>query len=145
MPEPALDPQFYQSYIVRRPVESQRRLASCEEYECEAFLHGFVTTVYLDTELGQKQWDFLTHDKTRKYSLQRPSMSIAKFVYGPGNTCFNSDTHFVYDTRPPKLLVLGGDWRGNPNGFRRHHTRIEHWVEDFAINQATLADELRKG
>ncbi len=145
MPVPHMDPQHYSTYMVRRPWLTHSRPATCEEYHCDSYIHGFVTTVYLDTDLGQRQWEFLTHDKTRSYHIQRPSMNIAKFVYGPGNMCFNMDTHRVYNTRPPKLLVVGGDWRGNPNNFVRQHTQIEHWVEDFAINQANIAREIQKG
>lgn len=137
---PLAGPQLYKSYSVFAPPKSHFRRATCEEYECDGYMFGFVTTVDTSTELGQRQYHFLTHDKRRTYSMQRPSLTLVKFVYKPGTICMGWDSHRVPIGRPPRLLVADGDWRGNPTGRFRRHDRIEHWVEDFGLNQEKLVD-----
>ena len=43
------------------------------------------------------------------------------------------------------LVVRGGDWRGNPTGERRVHTRPEDWAEHLHEHTAELADRIEKG
>ncbi len=144
-PVPIAGPEYYNSYRVSAPSRTHRRRATCEEYECAGYLYGFVTTVDLSTELGQRQYHFLTHDKKRKYHEQRVTLNLVKFIYGPGNICMNWDSHTVPIDRPPRLIVMGGDWRGNPRGTYRVHDRIEHWCEDFGENQIKLAEIHKRG
>jgi hypothetical protein len=141
---PLLDPRHYKSYGITAPLASHWRRATCAEYECADYVHGFVATIDTGTELGQRQFDYLTHDKERKYSMQRVSLTTFKFVYGPGNRCFKSGEHRVPIGRPPLLLVHDGDWRGNPTGNVVRHTRVENWVEDFAEHQSVLAERIRR-
>jgi hypothetical protein len=42
-------------------------------------------------------------------------------------------------------LVRDGDWRGNPTGRKRQHSRAQDWVEDFGENQLRLVDQQKKG
>lgn len=141
----AAGPEHYKSYSMRAPFRSHWRPATCEEYECEAFLTGFVTTVDLNTELGQRQYHYLTHDRERSYSMQRVSMTLVKFIYGPGNRCFSSQDHRVPVGRPPRLLVVGGDWRGNPRREVRVHSRVDDWVDDSRNHQDKIATIVQRG
>jgi hypothetical protein len=139
-PVPVGGVELYKSYSVLAPPRSHFRKATCEEYECIGWKYGFVTTVDLSTDLGQRQYHFLTHDKKRTYSMQRVSLELVKFIYKPGTICMDWDSHRVPIGRPPRLYVADGDWRGNPTGRYRIHDRIEHWVEDFGLNQNKLLD-----
>jgi hypothetical protein len=47
--------------------------------------------------------------------------------------------------RQPLLIVRDGDWRGNPTGRRRLHTKPEHWVEDFKEHQGKINDAIERG
>jgi len=146
--EPAIGPEFYKTYTVNAPITTHWRKATCEEYECDDFLYGFVLTVDIGTELGQKQAYYVRHDKTRRCSEQKIDERIIKFVYGPGNNCFEPvrSTHRVPIGRPPFYLVSGGDWRGNPRGIETLvHRRPDDWVDDFATNQIRIAESVRKG
>lgn len=145
---PQLGPEFFKTYQWTAPVRTHWRPATCEEFECEDFLKGFVLTVDLSTELGQKQFHYVTHDKSRKHSMQRVTATLVKFVYGPGNDCFEPkrSTHRVPIGRPPFYLVSGGDWRGNPRGTPRFmHRRPEDWIDDFATHQDKLAEVQQRG
>ena len=131
---PNMDPHEYQTFSLRRPRRTHWRSATCEEADCEAYRTGWVTTVDLSTDLGQRQYHFITHDRERKPSMQKIIDTLVKFVYGPGFRCFGTK-HKVSIDRPPVFLVLGGDWRGNPRAIpTRTHTKGELWVEQFEEN-----------
>lgn len=137
---PAVGPQHYRTFKISAPIKSHWRKATCEEYECDGYVHGFVTTVDVSTDLGQRQYHYLTHDRSRRYSLQHVGESLYKFVYGPGFRCFSMADHRVPIGRPPMLLVAEGDWRGNPRQIpTRVHSRVEDWVDHYQ----TQADRVR--
>lgn len=145
---PRFGPEFYKTYTVSAPFRSHWRKATCEEYECDEFMHGFVLTIDTTTELGQRQLFFVTHDKTRSSSLQRVGESIIKVFYGPGTPCFEPkrSTHRVPIGRPPFYLVSGGDWRGNPRGIETLvHRRPDDWVDSFANNQINILEAKKRG
>lgn len=147
---PEAGPEHFKTYSMARPLSTHWRTATCAEYECEGYLRGFMLSIDLGTELGQRQYHYVTHDKSRSYTIQRESERLVHVLYGPGNECFASvskqATHVVLRDRPPFYLVSGGDWRGNPRGTPRYvHRRPEDWVDDFANHQDKLAEAARKG
>lgn len=143
---PLARPEAYKTYGMSMPLKSHWRRATCEEIGCEPYRSGWVTTVDLATDLGQKQYEFITHDTERRYSMQRVTMTIVKFVYGPGYPCFARSDHKVPLERPARLYVAEGDWRGNPRGIPvRVHSRAEDWIEDFSEHQDKLATAIQKG
>jgi hypothetical protein len=143
---PRLGPEFYKSYKMSAPLHSHWRNATCEEYECDDFLYGFVMTANISTDLGKKQAYYLMHDKERSFHIQRVSQDIVKFIYGPGNRCFKSGDHRIQSGRPPFYLVSGGDWRGNPRGTPTfQHRRPEDWADDCGEHQLRIAETVQKG
>jgi hypothetical protein len=148
---PAMGPEGYKTYEMDMPLGTHWRPVSCEDYECDDFMHGFVLTVDTSTDLGKKQFHFVTHDKTRKMSMQRVGEYVFKFLYGPGNKCFKNvegdpRRHKLPIGRPPFFLVSGGDWRGNPRGTpTMTHRRPEDWIDDFANHQDKLATAFQRG
>lgn len=138
--------QSYKTYGMSMPVKTHWRPATCEEAGCEAYLFGWVSTFDLSTDLGQRQIAFCRADKTRSFSTQQPDENLVKFVYAPGNRCFQSAGHRVPLERPARFYVAGGDYRGNPRGIpTRVLQRPEDWVDDFANHQGRLAAAIEKG
>lgn len=143
---PALPAHAFKTYGMAMPFSTHWRPASCDEYECDAWRSGWVTTVDLSADLGQKQADFMRRDRTRRCHEQQVDMTTVKFVFGPGQTCFAAADHRVPLERPPLYVVSGGDWRGNPRGVpQRRHQRAEDWVDDFATHQDKIATAIGKG
>lgn len=144
---PDAGPENFKTYTMAAPFASHWRPASCEEYECDDFLHGFVMTIDFSSDLGQRQLHYLTKvDKDRRYHMQRTGPYEVKLIYGPGNPCFKRGEHRVPLDRPPFYLVSEGDWRGNPRGVRpRSYQRPEDWVDDFATHQNRIVDTLKRG
>jgi hypothetical protein len=130
---------------MRQPFRTHWRQATCEEVDCPDFLNGFIVTIDTSTNLGQKQHNFLTHDKTRNYSMQRPSVTIFKFCYAPGNKCMRYYEHRTLIGRQPLFLVAEGDFRGNPRNIPVRVHKPEDWVDDFAEHQDKLATTIQRG
>lgn len=143
---PRLGPEHYKTYHQTLPLSTHWRPATCEETDCPDWLNGFVTVVDTGTELGQKQFDFLTHDRKRSFVMNRVGERLVEFHYKPGTICMRWDEHRLPIGRPPLYLVTGGDWRGNPRRTPtvRHRT-VEHWVEDFSIHQDRIATAVQRG
>lgn len=145
---PKLGPQFYKSFSLRAPVATHHRRVTCAEAECDAYQHGWVTTIDVSTSLGQRQAAFIRGDKTRRHHEQRVGDSLVKFVFGPGQHGFAGKQHEHYQrvARPPLLVVAEGDWRGNPRGIPvRVVPRVESWCEEFAEHQDKLATAAGRG
>lgn len=136
----------YKTYGWSRPLPTHWVPATCEDIDCDAYLHGWVSTFDLSTELGQHQYWFCTHDTTRSHSEYRPGGTLVELTYPPGTTCFAAGKHQRPVGRPPVFFVRPGDWRGNPDrNATRIHTRARDWVDDFATHQDRLTAEIEKG
>jgi hypothetical protein len=139
---PDAGPEQFVTHKVSAPIHSHWRPATCEEFECDDFVYGFVFTCDTSTELGQSQYYYLTHDRSRRYSMQRVGPQMVKFVYGPGFRGFGNAhaSHRVPIGRPPLYLVAEGDFRGNPRGVP---TRVHRNVEDFVDHSWSHFDKLK--
>ena len=143
---PAMPAASYKTYSMAMPLATHWRPASCAEVDCDAYRNGWVSTFDISTDLGQKQHDYCSHDRTRGFSTQRVGPALVKFIYPPGNRCFQAGDHRVPLQRPARYLVTGGDWRGNPRGVPpRVHKRAEDWIEDFATHQDKIATAISNG
>jgi hypothetical protein len=144
--EPLMPPEAYKTYGIARPVRTHWRPATCEEAGCAAFSNGWVSTFDLATELGRKQYDYCSHDKTRSFTEQRDGTTLVRLTYGPGNKCFQHGDHKVPLERPARFYVAEGDFRGNPRGIPvRVHRRAEDWCEDFAEHQDAINTAIERG
>lgn len=149
---PDLPPENFRTYEMRLPPATHLIPASCDDTDCEAWRGGFALTVDTSTELGRQQHDYLSGDKTRSFHVQKVSEHLVKFVYKPGSECFSvvevggvRARHSIPSGRPPVFIARGGDFRGNPRGDRRTHTRAEFWIEDMEENLGTVRDIQQRG
>lgn len=139
---PQLPAQAFKSYGVRYPLATHWRDATCQEVECPAYRLGWDSVVDVSTELGQAQFDYLFHDKSRSFTTEKVGGTLVRFHYPPGNTPFKGPEHAhrVKADRPPLMVVTGGDWRGNPRGDATVvHKNAEEWADDFSTHQDRLA------
>lgn len=134
----------YKTYAISAPLGTHFRDATCQEVECEHYRDGWVTK--LDPSVSQHaEWLKWIRMKSGRHftDLTQSGDALVTLHFPAGQKCFGK--HKVRLPRPALHVVRDGDWRGNPTGGRRQHTRGEHWVEDFAEHQDRLATRVNRG
>lgn len=139
---PAMAVGAYKTYELRSPHASHYRRATCKEVECKAYERGWKTVVDVSTTLGEEQASYIGKFSGRRFVLE-VTEGLHTYTFPAGQKCF--DVHQVPLERDPILVVRDGDYRGNPTGKSRTHTRVADWLEDFAEHQQGLSDEIERG
>ncbi|MFG2372554.1 hypothetical protein ACGFY9_13885 [Streptomyces sp. NPDC048504] len=124
--EPELGAGAFQTYEIRAPRDVRLRSA-CEQTGCPAWRQGWESVIDESTPLGQGQAAYIRTRSGRTFREQKNGAGLTVFRFESGQRCFAE-----HRTRPDIYLVRDGDWRGNPTGRQRQHTRPEDWVEDMA-------------
>lgn len=140
---PRLPASQVMTYSVIAPKDTHWRQATCEEVNCGHSRDGWKTIVDESTTLGQMQAHFIRKESGRQFTAERGEDGLTVFTFTSGQPCFQR--HQIKLDRQELYLVRGGDKRGNPTGFRRQHTRPEHWVEDMQENQDRLRSAIEEG
>lgn len=131
----------YKTYQITAPLATHWRPASCAEVECDQYMNGWRVRVEgLPAEMVHT-----ARTCGRKFSELEVSENEHWLVFESGQSCFRTKQHRVPVGKPELFVVRDGDFRGNPTGNRRTHSRPEHWVEDFQEHQARIADAVQKG
>lgn len=134
----------YQTFAIRRPQQPDAWVpASCEDVDCEHWRNGWVTRVPTGSELANA----VRTAGRRWVSLIVNADGTTTFSFAAGTPCFKASQHrqLRRPDIPDLFVVRGGDWRGNPTGERRVHTRPDDWVEHFQEVTAAVADQIEKG
>jgi hypothetical protein len=127
---PRVGPENYKTYLLRRPLATHWRPATCSEVDCKHYLLGWQTMLASnDPQVDlvrslRGQWHF---------TEAAPEGGVIVFTFPAGQKCFRTDQHRLpMLDRPALYVVRGGDWRGDPRGETpRVHNKPEHWVEDM--------------
>ncbi|MGW3025870.1 hypothetical protein [Streptomyces sp. NPDC001221] len=137
--EPNMPTGAYQTYSITAPPDTAHRSA-CERANCQAWRYGWESAIDESTELGQRQAAYIRQQSGRTFREMKTDAGLTVFRFEPHQRCFAE-----HGTRPEIYLVRDGDWRGNPTGRQRQHTRAQDWVEDFGEHQQRIADQQQKG
>ncbi len=143
---PLMPAGSYKTYTVAAPLVSHWRKATCEEVQCQAHTSGWLTIVDERTPgvttLAARQAHYIRNDSGRSFIESPDESGFTVFDFAPGQSCF--EPHKIKTDRPEIYLVKRGDHR--TNGVTPFtHSRSDDWVEDFAIHQQTISDEIKKG
>lgn len=119
------------------------RPATCAEYQCDAWLHGWVTVVPADSPAA----DYIRQASSRVFTERRSEGGLAEFTFEPGQQGFAGDehNHRMPSGRPERLIVADGDWRGNPTGRVREHVRADDWIDDMAGTLDRVKTQAERG
>lgn len=137
--DPAMPVGAYQTYSITAPRDATV-VAACEQVACEAWTRGWDSVIDESTELGQQQATYIRTQSGRTFREMKTEAGLTVFRFEAHQRCFAE-----HRTRPEIYLVRDGDWRGNPTGRQRQHTRPADWVEDMTENQGRLIDLQQKG
>lgn len=125
----------FKTYSVRR----QRDVsipAACEQVNCQAWRHGWESTVDESTELGRRQAAYIRGQSRRTFREQRTAAGLTVFTFASGQRCFAN-----HHTVPETYLVR----RGGTGTPARIHSKPSDWVEDFTEHQQQVAADRERG
>lgn len=127
--------QDYKTYQIMSPLRTHHRKATCAEVNCPDYLSGW------RVRIEGLPADMLHTAKTcgRKFTELHVTENENWLVFEAGQPCFRAGQHYKLLDKQEIFIVRDGDWRGNPTGNVRRHTRPEHWVEDMTEHQDKLA------
>jgi hypothetical protein len=137
--QPAMEVGAYQTFQISAP-RDVTVVAACEQVGCPQWQDGWDSVINEATQLGQEQAAYIRQKSGRTFREMRTEAGLTVFRFEAHQRCFAE-----HRTRPEIYLVRDGDWRGNPTGRRRNHSRAADWVEDFGEHQQRIADEIEKG
>lgn len=133
--------QEYRTFQIAAPLKTHWRPATCVEVDCPQYEKGWQVRVENLTP------EMLHAAKTsgRKYTELHVTEGETWLVFESGQACFRASQHRIKLDRQELFVARDGDWRGNPSGNVRRHTRPEFWIEEMNENQGKLADIRQRG
>lgn len=137
-PAPALAPEFFKTYDVRRPRSTHFRKATCAEVDCPNRERGWRTTCDVSTVLGQQQANYIRMKSGRHFTTKAAG-DMVSFTFPPGQECFSQHTRPL--DREPFFRVIQGDWREYGRGQRLD---VRAWLDNFGEHQERLAEQVRR-
>lgn len=141
--EPAGPAGAYETFQIKTPRGPEfERPATCQDVECPAWANGWITRVPATDDMLAR-----LRESGRAWASVDQDGGEWVFTFPPGTECFASSTHrkTVSPELPQLFVVRDGDWRGNPTGRTRIHTRPEDWVEDFQEHTEAVRERIEKG
>lgn len=115
-------------------------VAACKDVGCQAWAHGWETTVDEKTPLGQAQAAYIRQSCGRTFTEHRTDAGLTVFRFEAFQRCFAD-----HSTKADVFRVRDGDWRGNPTQRIRLHANGADWIEDLIEHESGLADLRQKG
>ena len=129
----------YQTFSVRsRPDRAVRTV--CERVGCVAWREGWESSIDESTDLGVAQAQYIRTQSGRTFREMRTADGLTVFRFESGQRCFAE-----HKTMPELFLVRDGDFRGNPTGRKRVHSRPEDWVENAQEELGRFNEDRRRG
>lgn len=139
--QPAGPVQGYRTFQILAPSSTHRRPATCAEVDCPQYLNGWRVRVdNLDAQM-------LHAAKTsgRKFTELNVAEGENWLVFEAGQACFKAAHHSVPLDKQEIFIARDGDFRGNPTGRVRKHTRPEFWIEEMSENLDAVRTAQQQG
>jgi hypothetical protein len=125
---------------------TQRVACTCEEFGCEHWVKGWVSTVIPgspDAGLLEQACDGRVDGYRRAWSRLEPLQNgFVAVHFEPGQPCLRASTHRI--PWAANWYHRDGDWRGNPSGLRRAHPDVQSWADELGQHQNRLIDQRQR-
>lgn len=131
----------YRTFQIAVPLKTHWRPATCAEVSCPQYLNGW--RVRLDQLSPPMQHAARTSG--RKFLELDVSEDEHWLVFEAGQPCFRASEHRIKLDKQEIYIARDGDYRGNPTGRVRRHTRPEFWTEEFNENQGRIEQARQQG
>lgn len=133
--------QAYRTFQILAPASTHRRKATCKEVDCPQYLNGWrVRVESLDGPMLH-----VARTSGRKFTELHVAEGENWLVFEAGQPCFRAGQHSVPLDKQELFIARDGDYRGNPTGNVRRHTRPEDWTEEFSEHQDKLTRLIQNG
>jgi hypothetical protein len=142
MPMP---PQMYKTYMIRRPLTTHWRRATCAEVECPRYLRGWKSVLDLSGQDGQNAAAWIRHMSGLRFTESVTGPHQVTFLFPAGQLCARSGRHRLPLEREPIMLMRHGDHRGNPDSVSRLFSKPEDWRDDFGEHLERKHEDWKKG
>lgn len=140
-PEPKMPTHLYKSYVVKSPISTHFRLATCEEVECNAYTNGWT---YRKADLDESLLHIVTHAGKSFREATLNATGDVFLVFEPGQECFQASTHRMTLDRPEFYFAGRGDWRSFSHR-KAQQFNVDDWVDSFANHLDKINREIEKG
>lgn len=140
--QPLGEPEQYQSFIVRQPVATHTRPATCEEYGCPMMARGWRTTLNERDPEQEANARWIRKASGRDFTEERKEDGTTVFTFTPGQPCFANGQHRVSNDRPAGLLIARGDYR-QIMGPRA--AGMDEWTDRLGESVSELAEIRQRG
>ncbi len=121
-------PDQYRTFQIAAPRASHYRAASCEEYGCLDWRHGW--EVHLQALTPDQRAAVEQHGGRYRHRVEDRGPGRTVWVFEAGQSCFRVADHAVPVGRPALFVVRRGDHRWSE--VTRVHQRPEDWRDDAA-------------
>jgi hypothetical protein len=139
--EPQGRVQDYKTYQIVSPLSTHWEPATCAQVDCPEYLGGWRMRI----EGLPPEMVHAARTSGRKYTELEVTADEHWLVFEAGQPCFRAPLHRRLLDKQEIYIARDGDYRGNPTGHVRKHTRPEFWVEDFSEHQDRLARQIQQG
>lgn len=133
--------QAYRTFQILAPASTHRRKATCKEVDCPQFLNGWrVRVESLDGPMLHT-----ARTSGRRFTELHVAEGENWLVFEAGQPCFRAAQHSVPLDKQELFIARDGDWRGNPSGNVRKHSRPEFWIEEMSQNLDAVRTAQERG
>lgn len=116
------------TFQIDQPLETHFRRATCAEVECSAHASGWVMGFDLTDPDKAAAARWIRDHSGRTFTAQVTPGKVV-LTFAAGQTCFAK--HRVPLEREPFYVVRGGDFRGNPTGYRVRPANADDFVDQW--------------
>lgn len=142
---PTMPPQMYKTHALLQPLATHWRRATCAEVDCPRYLNGWKSVLDMGSQDGQNCAAWIRHMSGLHFTEEVTGPGELTFRFPAGQMCARADRHRLPIGRPPVMLVRGGDYRGNPSGFKRIFGKAEDWRDDLGEHLDVLREQQQRG
>lgn len=114
------------TFQIDQPLETHYRRATCAEVDCTAHANGWVMGFDLSDPDRAAAARWIRDHSGRTFSAKVAEGKVT-LTFAAGQTCFAK--HRMPLEREPFYVVRGGDFRGNPTGYRVRPASADEFVD----------------
>lgn len=143
--EPVLPPQAFKTHLIKQPLRTHWRRATCAEVDCPRYLNGWKSVLDVSAEDGAYCALWIRAMSGLRFTEEITGPGEVTFRFPPGQMCARADSHRLPLGRPPIMLMRGGDHRTDSDARSVVFQRAEDWRDDLGETLENWRDRKQRG